>query len=481
MKIELLDEPELQFGYGNHIDIRYGIANWSPFDVEDPLAPKSIKLAIVGTSQTIEEVMTWFERCREAIPAKLSNKPMLFPKFCGFNDEVGFRSRIVLNDTLNRQVTPHEFEVASTGPEKSRIIQQISAIFLREIRLLTDKNPDVIICAPPVGVVEVLLGSLPTKTGEDEEPIEDENTGEVDNFRRYLKATVMQYRIPIQILLPHTYNDKVRYSSDVMKERRVQDHATRAWNICTALYYKANGTPWRLKMHPTEFTTCFVGISFYKSQSDTTLQTSVAQVFNERGKGVILRGGKAATTKENPRPHLDEGSARILLLNALQRYREEHGTSPARIVLHKSSKYSPEEYVGFKSAAQEKHIDRLDLLTVFKSSLRLYRTSLYPPLRGTYCELDSDTSLLYTRGSVEFFETYPGLYIPRALEIRCAEREETPKKLCEEVLALTKMNWNNTQFDGGLPITLKCSRQVGDILKYVTDDSEIEHRYSFYM
>jgi len=292
---------------------------------------------------------------------------------------------------------------------------------------------------------------------------------------------VMQYRIPIQIILPHTYNDKVRYSGDVMKERRVQDLATRAWNVFTALYYKANGTPWRLKMQPTEFTTCSIGISFYKSRFDTILQTSVAQVFNQRGKGVILRGGKAATAKDDLRPHLDELSARALLLNALQRYREEHGTSPARIVLHKSSKYSDEEYSGFKYAAKEKNIDRLDLLTILKSSLRLYRTSLYPPLRGTYCELDPDTSLLYTRGSVEFFETYPGLYIPRALEVRCAEKEETQRKLCEEVLALTKMNWNNTQFDGGLPITLKCARQVGDILKYMTDDDEIEHRYSFYM
>jgi len=43
------------------------------------------------------------------------------------------------------------------------------------------------------------------------------------------------------------------------------------------------------------------------------------------------------------------------------------------------------------------------------------------------------------------------------------------------------MNWNNTQFDGGLPVTLGAAKQVGDILKYVADDQEIAPRYSFYM
>jgi hypothetical protein len=35
-------------------------------------------------------------------------------------------------------------------------------------------------------------------------------------------------------------------------------------------------------------------------------------------------------------------------------------------------------------------------------------------------------------------------------------------------LALTKMNWNSTQFDGSLPITLRASRAVSRILKHVS-------------
>ncbi len=42
--------------------------------------------------------------------------------------------------------------------------------------------------------------------------------------------------------------------------------------------------------------------------------------------------------------------------------------------------------------------------------------------------------------------------------------------MVREILSLTKMNWNNTQFDNSWPITIKAARQVGNILKYVDND-----------
>lgn len=59
--------------------------------------------------------------------------------------------------------------------------------------------------------------------------------------------------------------------------------------------------------------------------------------------------------------------------------------------------------------------------------------------------------------------------------------EQTPKFLAKEILVLTKMNWNNTQFDNFFPITVEASRRVGDILKYVDEKSQIEPRYSYYI
>lgn len=89
--------------------------------------------------------------------------------------------------------------------------------------------------------------------------------------------------------------------------------------------------------------------------------------------------------------------------------------------------------------------------------------------------------VLYTRGSVPYYETYPGKYIPSPIEIKLASYDESPNLICVEILALTKMNWNNTQFDRKLPITLECARNVGEILKYLDNDEEMQLKYSFYM
>jgi hypothetical protein len=76
---------------------------------------------------------------------------------------------------------------------------------------------------------------------------------------------------------------------------------------------------------------------------------------------------------------------------------------------------------------------------------------------------------------------YPGWYVPRPLEFICEDTQTTPRKLAEEILALTKMNWNNTQFDNSMPITVRAARQVGAILKYLDRTSTTPTSYAYYM
>jgi len=43
------------------------------------------------------------------------------------------------------------------------------------------------------------------------------------------------------------------------------------------------------------------------------------------------------------------------------------------------------------------------------------------------------------------------------------------------------MNWNNTQLDGKMPITIECAQSVGEIVKYVDPNEKPQVSYSFYM
>src|SRR5260221_12578442 len=118
-----------------------------------------------------------------------------------------------------------------------------------------------------------------------------------------------------------------------------------------------------------------------------------------------------------------------------------------------------------------------DLVTVLDARMRFLRKGQYPPYRGTHIELDRDNHLLYTRGSVPYYRTYPGKYIPQPLEVRVVESDESPGVICNEILSLTKMNWNNTQFDRKYPITIECARKVGLIMKYLGEHEEPQISY----
>lgn len=86
-------------------------------------------------------------------------------------------------------------------------------------------------------------------------------------------------------------------------------------------------------------------------------------------------------------------------------------------------------------------------------------------------------------GSVPYYETYQGKYPPRTLKLNRQAGQLSLKQLAQETLALTKMNWNSTDFDELFPITLRAARQVGSILKYLEEvsDDDIKQFYRFYM
>ena len=482
MRVSMLAEPELEFGAGRHIDIRFGIMNYGPFDYATPLARREIRVGIVGTPQTVEGVAAWFDRCRSDIPAKESRQPHLFPRFPGFNPDTGFRSTLVMEPRLQRTIPEREFELLARASDPAWIVREAVAMFHTELEHLAEEGRvDVVVCAVPMTLLNVLERERPPV--DDEEEGDEAEREESLDFHHLLKARAMSLRVPIQIILPMTYDPSQRRQQKRRADRlrQLQDEATRAWNIHTALYYKAGGIPWRLVRDPAELTTCHVGISFYKALDGSSLLTSIAQVFNERGDGVIVRGGKARMSKEDRQPHLDEEAAYALLDQALSTYKAEHRNLPARVVLHKSSTYNAGELAGFIAAVKRRDVDALDCTSIRRGYTRLFRHAPYPPLRGTLYDLDHEYHVPYTRGSVDFYATYPGMYVPRPLEIRCERTEQTPAFLAQEILALTTMNWNNTQFDGGEPITLRAARQVANILRYVGEEERVEPRYSFYI
>ena len=366
-----LNESELEFFGGmRHVDIRFGLMDYGPFDARPGNERKRIRVGIVGDTETVEGTVKWIEQCRHGIDAKSSRQPNLFPPFTGLGTEGPFRCEFALPSELQAVIPPREIMrlVAAEGDATDAIVEAL----LSRIRVLAEGNapPDVILCALPLTVIAKTANAVaPGGTDDDA------------NLRGQLKAACMELRIPIQLLWPTTYDPSISIPRKLKltSDRAVQDDATRAWNFFTALYYKANGLPWRLVRDSRLLRTSYVGISFYRSRDGEKLFTSTAQMFDERGEGLILRGGRVVQSKDDRVPHLPADDAFSLLDRSLKVYRDTHGQFPARVVLHKTSTFDDAECDGFSRALEASNIDYADFMSISKTTTRLLRTGAYPP------------------------------------------------------------------------------------------------------
>jgi len=490
MKFDFFDEPELEFGNGGtHVDIRHGLMFHGPLDLGETTAPDLIRVGLVGTSESVDAVRQWLQRCKEGIEAKKSRLGNLFPAFPGFREDTTFGSQLSFHDRWISTLRQREVDQLVQNPGSVTLVQDSVKMFVDHVSAVRESGgPMVVLCAPPKDLLDAVDAQIARKRDAQEQDL-DESSEDVETesiptpaFHDLLKAEVMRVGTPIQMIRPSTYGGQSRRSAKSRaKSMPLQDEATRAWNIHTALYYKAGGTPWRLLRSPSELTTCFVGISFYRSLDRDRIMTSVAQVFNERGEGVIVKGAQAELDKNDRQPHLKQEDAKALLNNAIAVYRKEHRTSPARLVVHKTSRLMKAEIDGFQEAADDHNIESVEMISVKRSFTRLFREGTYPPLRGSFLKLQADAGLLYLRGSVQFFGTYPGMYVPRPLELAVTRAETSVEQIAKEMLSLSKLNWNNTQFDGGEPITLRAARRVGDILKCIPENGVVQPSFRFFI
>lgn len=472
MKLEHIKEPRLQFASGEHVCPRRGISAYGVFDKSQQSRRDSLLIGAVGSPACLEACSVWLEKCAAEIPARPdNNQPNLFTSFCGFNERTGFGAKFVFGDNLARAIKKTEIdELLDVKAWKDRVLAAVNLYYENVKFLAQNRNVDVIVCVIPEALYKSIV--LEKKPNIDESlDTSVDVTGEL-NFRRALKAKAMHLGKPLQLVRAYSFET----------HRGQQDDATKAWNFCTALYYKSGPSiPWKLPVDTGRPTSCAVGIAFYRSRDYQSLNTSLAQIFDELGNGLILRGTPIELDKDDRIPHLSSQQAHDLLVSALNEYRIALRNYPGRVVVHKTSNFTLAEIDGLKQAAQELRIDALDFVTILDSNLRLFRNGEYPPYRGTKIELDEKRHLFYTRGSVQYYRTYTGLYVPQPIELRIVRSDESPTFIAKEVLGLTKMNWNNTQFDGKYPVTLGCARKVGEVLKYLGEHEAPQIRYGYYM
>ena len=76
---------------------------------------------------------------------------------------------------------------------------------------------------------------------------------------------------------------------------------------------------------------------------------------------------------------------------------------------------------------------------------------------------------------------YPHGHVPSPLQVADHVGDADMDQLLWELLVLSKMKWNSAGFAGLIPITIRFSRLVGDIMREIPPDREPEPQFRYYI
>ena len=460
----LHDEPPVEFACGRlHLDPKTGLTVFGPrsLDIQDR-HPETIRLGFIGSGASTGSAQKWIESCSHGVSGEGEHQD-----FPGFTSDLGYFTQLKTADSLSEKITAREVRQVSQPHLRRERFDVAAELIDDKLRLLAERDQ------PPTCVVLALPDDLLAHCKVVD--YKDPELGPTHrDFRRVIKSLAMKYRLPTQILLQRT--------SEARPDSKTIDHKSRcAWNFFTSLYFKAGGIPW--SPHKLTPGTCYVGISFHRrnSRDDRSYFTSTAQAFDEHGEGLVLRGQDFSWDEDRfgRSPHLSKELAADLIRHTLSRYQREMKQLPNRVVIHKTSRFWTEEREGFEDGLSGVHSYDLLALTPV-SDVRLIRDGKYPAFRGTHMQLGSQ-HLFYTTGFIPCLNTYPHGHVPSPLMVFEHYGDSDVADLFDDVLVLTKMNWNTASFAGLLPITMGFSRVVGEIMTEIPRERTPLPQFKFYV
>lgn len=460
-------EPELTFAEGrSHADPKVGIPLYGPASFGTSRHKNEVHVGFIGTGEGIDRATDFYSLCCKGVDGDNQHAP-----FPGCMPDRGYRCTLRMGPQMNEKITQGELQDVLDIRESKIRFEKAVDLLIEKLRLLSEEHDH-----PLDYVVVVVPAALFDKAKVTD--YHQKGLGMVHrDLRRAFKARAMRFQKPTQLILETTFGDRPAGGGRVRK----LDHASeRAWNLFNGLYFKADGRPWG----PSNLTpaSCFVGVSFYRPLGQASnLRTSLVQAFDENGEGLVLRGHNFTWDEEQDgrAPHLTEELAQKLIAEVLTRYEEIRHQKPARVVVHKSSRFDAAESRGFRSALRQ--VSQCDLVALRPvNDVRLIRAGAFPPLRGTSFTF-GEISYLYTTGYIPLLERFPQGHVPSPLELADHVGDTARPQLLEEVLALTKMNWNSARMYGLMPVTVRFARLVGDILREVPEDVTPHPRYKFYV
>jgi hypothetical protein len=449
-----LSEPRLSFNpYDDAAKDAHplkGLIRWGPYSNSIyETVPQAIRLAAIvpqGEGNRLQGLVSQLSTRQRA-----QERRAYLPDFPGFLP-VFKRSLAALDPVVE---LPAALDAAiSSGPDPQRSLSEAVRSAIAQLRLRR-ADWDVILIYLPDRWQAGFMG------------------GSNDDFDLHatIKATCAAQAIPTQVI----NDDSLTYRC----------RASVCWRLGIALYAKAGGVPW--KMDPISPDTAFIGLSYALRTSGGVLRyvTCCSQIFDAEGVGLEFlaydTSGIVKVVGKNP--FLDRDQMRAVMSKSLGHYLDRHGGKmPARVVIHKNTEFKHLEIEGAFDALG--HVPELELVSIQHSPWRAIRLLAprvtgernrpdnYPLKRGTLLTLGENELLLWTQGEASavtggesWFQEGKGL--PRPLLLHRYAGHSDAQQIGSEVLALSKMDWNNDQLYNTLPATQSFAHDLAEVVKRI--------------
>lgn len=493
LKIIHLDEPDLLFGLGQQLDHpKDGLTLYGP---NQRARRSEIAVGVIATEHGERYFRNWLRKAnrRVRVPKRTVREKRVRPHlsdFPGLSEAFGF---VIDSAALTCYlVQSDDVEQATSIANHHEAVARTAKLFLdpivnhlrneeRSIDVWILVIPEVVFqrCRPKASrrrTVTLTPGEFPPRQDarSDLPLLADvlDTTGEeifddVPDFHRHIKAQLLRHGQPSQLVRETTLAPDQFVNSAGSPIRGIQDPATVAWNLATALFYKSQeGPPWKLANMREGV--CYVGIVFKLIPNHPDNHACcAAQMFLSEGDGVVFRGANGPWRTENKEFHLSKQAASDLIETVLKTYRSRFSVNPKELFIHGRTTFSGDEWDAFQSAAPtETNLVAVRIQSTYGDT-KLYREGDYPCIRGTAMILGKSDGFLWTSGYVPKIDTYLGPETPNPLFVtvlRWSSDRPPLNDVLKDIMALTKINYNSANYNDGLPITIRFADNVGDIL-----------------
>jgi hypothetical protein len=484
-----IDEPTILFAHGQKCtDARDGLALFGPLN-----QIYGIKSGVVSTQNGLRIFKEYLNQIQKPIN---NNNNVTRPMFPGFEAVFGCKwesKNIVFKEVTNDEIDKHLYNASN----HKRTYDMVT-LFINKI-IASEKNDDervdvwfVVVpdeiykyCRPNSVLPKELVQSksliskskaknfqyIPTLFEEINKDLQEvEKEAETYNydaqFHDQLKARLLQYTIPTQILRESTlaWRDfKNTFGDPIRNFTKIEGHL--AWTISTAAYYKAGGKPW--KLGDIRAGVCYLGLVYKKVEKSKNPKNAccAAQMFLDNGDGTVFKGEVGPWyNPEKGEYHLKPKEAKALLTQAMESYREQNRSYPKEIFIHAKTRFNNYEWNAFKEVTPKD--TNLVGVTITKTKpLKLYMSEgAYPIMRGNAFVVNETRAFLWTVGFVPKTQSTLSMEVPNPIFIEINKGKADIKQVLKDVLALTKLNYNACIYADGEPVTLRFADKIGEIL-----------------